>query len=185
LAATLHVSDLMQAGWRIDGPHPTANGGMTVTASKPFRNPTEAEQVIAEVSGSNGPFHDLRLSRQRSLLTNRTTVRGTIDLTCGLQCFSDPALQQQLGSAAGANLGSDSLAFNVVVHLPGKTAEWQPKLGQKTTVVATSRMWDRTRILLGAVGAVLVVVVLVLVGALVVRRGRRRRRRRRGVHRAF
>ncbi|HSS10288.1 MAG TPA: hypothetical protein VLL25_10400 [Acidimicrobiales bacterium] len=181
LAAELRTADLVQAGWRVDGPRPVVGGGLLVAASKPFRTPAEAEQVIAEISGPNGPFHDLHISRQRSLLATRTTVRGTIDLTCGLQCFSDPALQQQL---AGANLGSGTFAFGVAVHLPGKTASWQPKLGEKTPVMVSSRMWDGTRIVLLLVGAAVVVLVLIGLGVVAVGRRRRHRGPRRGLHRA-
>jgi hypothetical protein len=177
----LQLSDLEQAGWRIDGPHPTAGGGLTVTASKPFRNPAEAEQVIDEISGPSGPFHDLHVSRQRSVLGSRTTIRvsGAIDLTCGVQCFTDPALQQQLaaaGASAGTGLPPDvNLAFDVGVHLPNKTASWRGRLGDKTTLAATSQTWDTSRIVI--VGVVAAVVVLFVFGGLFVTRRRAHRPR--------
>jgi hypothetical protein len=171
----LQLSDLEQAGWRISGPHPTPGGGLTVTASKPFQSPAEAEEIIAEISGSNGPFHDLHVSRRQSLLGSRTTItaRGTVDLTCGVQCFTDPALQQQLGAAGGGALSppADARAvFHLTFHLPGKSASWQGGLGAHGTVAATGRTWNTGRLVAGAV-----VVALVVVGFVVVVVGRRGR----------
>jgi hypothetical protein len=171
----LQLSDLQEAGWRISGPRPTAGGGLTVTASKPFQSPAEAQQIIGEVSGSNGPFRDLHISRRQSLLGSRTTVtaRSTVDLTCGVQCFTDPALQQQLAGAGGAGAlggagGSDvKLGFNVALHVPGKSAAWQGRLGDKTTLAATGRTWDKARLV---AGLVLIALIVVLVAIVLVKR---------------
>jgi hypothetical protein len=183
----LQLSDLEQAGWRITGPRPTAGGGLTVTASKRFQSPADAEQIVGEVSGSNGPFHDLHISRHQSLLGSRTTVtaRGTVDLTCGVRCFTDPALQQQLAAAGGAGVlggvggpggpgGADvKVAFDVTLHVPGKSAAWQGGLGEKTTLAATGRTWDKARLVAGAV-LVLLIVVLVVATVRMRRRARSR-----------
>jgi hypothetical protein len=168
----LQLSDLEQAGWRVAGPRPTPGGGLTVTASKPFRSPAEAEQIIAEISGSNGPFHDLHLSRRQSLLGSRTTItaRGTVDLTCGVQCFTDPALQQQLGAAGGSGLSlppDTRVAFHLTFHLPGKSASWQGGLGERSTLVATGRTWDTGRLLGGGVLVALMVAGLVVIVVIV------------------
>ena len=178
----LQLADLEEAGWRISGPHPTAGGGLTVTASKPFPSPAEAEQVIGEVSGSNGPFHDLHISRHQSLLGSRTTVtaRGTVDLTCGVQCFADPALQQQLAAAGGAGVlgsaggpggpgASQTVGFNVALHVPGKSTAWQGRLGEKTTLAATGHTWDKARLVAGVV----LVALIVGLAAIVLMRKRR------------
>jgi hypothetical protein len=179
----LQLSDLRQAGWRISGPRPTAGGGLTLTATKPFRSPAEAEQIIAEVSGSNGPFHDLHITRRQSLLGSRTTVtaRGTVDLTCGVQCFTDPALRQQLAANGGPGVlggaggpggggGSDvKVGFVVTMRVPGKSAAWQGGLGEKTSLAATGRTWDKARLVAGVALVALIVVVVI---AAVVRRRR-------------
>jgi hypothetical protein len=175
-AGQLQLSDLEQAGWRVAGPRPTPGGGLTVTASKPFQSPAEADQIIAEISGSNGPFHDLHLSRRQSLLGTRTTItaRGTVDLRCGVQCFSDPALQQQLGAAGGRlSLPADAgVVFRLTFHVPGKSASWQGGLGGHGTLAATGRTWNTGRLIAG----VALLALIVMSGVLLARRGRSRRR---------
>ena len=174
----LQLSDLEQAGWRVAGPRPTPGGGLTVTASKPFQSPAEAEQIIAEISGSTGPFHDLHLSRRQSLLGSRTTItaRGTVDLRCGVQCFSDPALQQQLGAAGGGGLSLPAdagVVLHLTFHVPGKSASWQGGLGGCGTLAATGRTWDTGRLIAGVVLVALIVVGVVVI---VARRARSRSR---------
>jgi hypothetical protein len=168
-----------------------------VTASKSYRNPVEEMQIINDLSGPTGPFHDFHLRHQHSFFSTRTTFTGNVDLTCGLRCFGDPALQQQLG----ADLGIDPsklqqqagvilnrvFKFEIAIRLPGSLqssnapaqagngAVWQPKLGDKATLTATARAINTTRIALIA-GATVVLVALIVV--LVVRRRRGGRSRR-------
>jgi hypothetical protein len=197
LAQELRTSDLQKAGWTIVGPRPAANGGVQVAASKPFHNRAEAIQVLGQLSGGApgngpGPFNSFRIDQGHGLLTTSTTFHGVVDLTCGLRCFGDAQLQQQLG---GANLGLDPaklqqqagvildriFRFEVAVRLPGSLrssnaptqagngAQWQPKLGDKVELTATSRSWNSGRVVtLGlAVLAALAVVALVLRRAVV------------------
>lgn len=194
LAEQLQTSDLVKAGWRIDGPKPGPGNGVMVSATKAFANPNQARQVMAEVSGANGPFHDVRLTRHHSFFTTKTAFQGRIDLTCGLACFSDTALQQQLGPDLGldpARLQKDAgiildrlFKFEVQVRLPGSLqssnaptqvgngAQWRPRLGTAATLTASARAWNVGQLVL------LVLVVLLVIAALVVTVLRLRRRRR-------
>jgi hypothetical protein len=202
LAQTLRTADLRQAGWRIDGPSPVPGGGMTVVVTKAFSTPAEAVQVLGELSGPTGPFRDLNLVRDTSLLGTTTTFTGTVDLTCGLACFGDPQLQQTLG----ANLGLDPtklqqagidpaqiLTFEVGVRLPGTLqssnaaarahgeSQWVFKLGAKGTVDTSSRIAHHDRLVqIEVVVAVVVVLLLGLATWLLLRRRRRRKRDDRG-----
>jgi hypothetical protein len=198
LAQQLRTSDLVKAGWQIKGPTGAAGGGSTVMASKPFANAAEEAQVVGELSGPTGPFHDFQLKQQRSFFATRTTFSGHVDLTCGLRCFGDSQLQQQLG---GASLGLDPaklqqnsgiildriFKFEVSVRLPGSVqssnapsqagngAQWQPKLGDQATLTATARVVNSGRIaLLVVVGVVLLVLAIGV--TLVLRRQRRPQR---------
>jgi hypothetical protein len=192
LAQELRTGDLQQAGWRIAGPKPASGGGSTVSASKDFRTPAEANQILDQISGQNGAFR-LRLSRRRSFFSTSTTFAGTVDLTCGLECFGDRQLQQQLG----ANLGLDPaklqqagiapgqiVGFEVGVHLPGSIRttnaptrsdgdlQWPMKLGEKGSLLATARVLDVTRVVILAAAAL----ALVLLALVLLVRWRRRRR---------
>jgi len=201
LAQQLRTSDLGKAGWVVVGPTPAADGAVVVTASKPFRNAAEASAAVGEVSGRTGPFHDLAITQKKSLFETRTAFRGTVDLTCGLRCFADPQLQQELGGSpdlgidpaklqAGTGVILDRLfRFEVAVRLPGSVqssnapaqagngAQWQPKLGDKATLLATARAWNIGHIALAVFAALTVLVAAVSLGARQAR-GRRRMRHR-------
>jgi hypothetical protein len=199
LAQELRTSDLHQKGWRIIGPQPATNQGVVVQATKPFASPAQAIEVLGELSGDTpghgpGPFNGFRIDQHHGWLTTTTTFHGVVDLTCGLRCFGDARLQQQLG---GQNLGVDPTAlqqqagiilnrifrFEVAVRLPGTRqtstspapagngAVWQPRLGDNVELTATSLTWDSFRVV------VLGAAVVALAGA-VVAVGRLRRRAR-------
>jgi hypothetical protein len=194
LAQQLQTSDLVKAGWRVVGPRPGPGNGVVVTANKSFANPSQASQVLTEVSGTGGPFHGFRLVRHASFFTTRTSLEGTVDLTCGLACFSDTGLQQQLGPNLGldpARLQRDAgiildrlFRFEVQARLPGSVqssnaptqvgngAQWRPKLGDKAVVTVSARAWNVPQLVILAA-----VILLALLGIAVVVLRRRRRRR--------
>jgi len=196
LAAVLPTADLQQAGWQIQGPTPTAGGGATLVATKSFATPGQAVSVIGELSGPSGPFHDLKVGRVVSPVGTTTQVSGTVDLTCGLACFSDAQLTQTLGAGldpaklqeAGID-PSQIVTFEVDVHLPGVVqstnapvqtngvSEWQIKLGAKASLAMSARIVHHSRRLLLKV-VIAAGVVLVVAAAVIWLLGRRRRRRR-------
>jgi hypothetical protein len=171
-----------------------------VSASKPFRNSADAAAVVAELSGPNGPFHDLSIQRRQSLFSTRTTFRGTVDLTCGLHCFADSQLQQDLGG--GADLGLDPaklqadagvilnrlFTFEVAVRLPGSVqssnapaqagngAQWRPNLGDKAVLMATARAWNTTHLLLAVILGLLALATVIVLPLAYLRRGGGHRR---------
>ena len=205
MAQQLRTSDLGRAGWTVVGPEPAAGagGGVVVTASKPFRNAAEATAVVAEVSGKTGPFRDLKITQKKSLWETRTAFAGAVDLTCGLQCFGDPQLQQALGGSPDLGIDPAKLQantgvildrvfkFEVAVRMPGSVqssnapvqagngAQWQPKLGDKATLSATARAWNVGHIAVAIGLALVVLAAAVVLGAHQARARRRRRRRRR------
>jgi hypothetical protein len=187
LANQLRTGDLGKAGWRIDGPTPTANHGVAIRATHPFRDAADAARVVDQLSGTGQfhPFQGFTLARHHSLLSTRTTFRGKVDLSCGLRCFGDQQLQQTLGSS---ELGFDPaqfqqltgvildriFQFQVSVRLPGSLtssnaptqvgngAVWSPKLGQTAALSAGARQWDTRRLVLLAVAGLLCVALVVL-----------------------
>lgn len=109
LARQLRVEDLEATGWVVEGPSPVAggDGSVRVHASKRFTSPSDAAAVIDELSGADGPFSTLRLTRHQGLWRTTTELRGTVDLAAGLGAFADPALDAVLGAP---NLGLDPAA---------------------------------------------------------------------------
>ncbi|HEX2040575.1 MAG TPA: hypothetical protein VHF47_12695 [Acidimicrobiales bacterium] len=164
LAGQLRVDDLRAAGWEVERPQRADGGGLTVRLAKPYRTPAEAVEAIEELSGSNGPFRDFRLRRDRSFLRTTTAISGTVDLRGGLEAFGDEALREQLG---GSLLGFDPaelegqlgtplsrvFAFRVVARLPGDVssnapstadgdAVWRPLLGERVVLTAKAERWN-------------------------------------------
>jgi hypothetical protein len=196
-APNVRTSDLVNSGWTVKGPTPAVDGGVDFVASKGFANPTQARTVISELSGPSGPFRDLVISSHRSFFETTTTFGGTIDLTCGLNCFSDPQLQQALGGSADLGIDPSKLQadagvivdrlvqFEVAARLPGKVqtsnaptqvgngALWKARLGQKASLLASAREWNAPHIALVVVAGLCLVAAAALV---VVKRGRRRHR---------
>ncbi|HVE46941.1 MAG TPA: hypothetical protein VNA57_09385 [Acidimicrobiales bacterium] len=186
LGDQLRVDDLKAAGWRIVGPAPAPGGRTRLRAVKAFGSASEAGQVLRELSGDGGPFGSLRLNRTRSLLKTRTSLTGAVDLTAGLESFSDEVLKEKLGGSAfgvdlaqlEAELGkplADIFGFRLVADLPGERegeapAVWQVRLGHTTPVRAVAEQWNLTTIAAAASAAVVLALLAVLV--------RRRRPRR-------
>lgn len=186
LAEQLRVADLAAAGWKVEGPSPAGGGGVTLRATKRFTEVAEAQRAMEDLGGRGGPFRSLRLTRERTFWKTRTTLRGAVDLSAGLDAFGDDTLRQRLG---GPNLGLDPAAverelgrpladlfkFEIVAGLPGAfesnapatrgdAAVWPVRLGQTVPVTAGSEAWNVVNIGAAAVSllaAAALVVVLV------------------------
>lgn len=191
LGGRLRVDDLRAAGWRVDGPVATADGGQEVKASKPFATPAEARIVVEQLSGERGPFQDFTVTRTRSFLKTRVAFQGRVDLSRGLASFSDEELRQRLGSDLGfdaaeleGRLGRQLARIfpvRVAARLPGAMtsnaplqasngAQWSPTFGENVVLRAEAEQWNTTNI---AAAVVAVLAGLALVVLLILRRLRR------------
>lgn len=166
LAEQLKVEDLKAAGWRIEGPAPAAGGRIELRAVKAFASPAEATRLFQELTGPNGPFGSLRLTRERSLLKTRTSLAGTVDLAGGLETFSDQVVKEKLGglplgiepAKLEAELGkplADVFGFHLTADLPGDIEDrsagvWELRLGQTTAVNASAEQWNLITLAAGA-----------------------------------
>ena len=183
LAAVLRTDDLARAGWRVEGPTRREDGGTQVRARKAFRSPEGAARALRELTGPQGPFRDLRLSQRRSLLRTRTGFSGLVDLSSGLDGFSDETLRQRLG---GLPLGVDratlerqvgkplaeAFRVRVTARLPGDVdangtirageAEWTPALGQRLPLEASAEGWNVARLVLAGVAVTAALALLVV-----------------------
>jgi hypothetical protein len=172
LVALIRTDDLEAAGWRVHEPDAVGSGMTWIRVSKPFGTPEEANAVLAEVSGPSGPLRDMRLSRSTGFASTDLSFTGTADLSGGLEAFGDSGLAQALD---GEPLGEDAAqveqrigeplteAFHldVVVDLPGKAAQWSPRLGseaQRLSATGSVRDWP---VVLLTVLAVLCIVAAV------------------------
>ena len=202
LAAQLQDADLVAAGWAIAGPKPGPGSTTVITVSHPFATLAEASTLVGDLagagSGNSRPFR-LALSRHRSFWRTDTTLKGTVDLTCGLDCFGDSGLSRALGSPVGVNPAplesaagqspDQVFTFSMTARLTGSLVstnassqrggllEWTPRLGQALQLAAVTRSWNDSRIKAFVIGAGVLVVVLVgLLGVVIYRWHRRRRR---------
>jgi hypothetical protein len=189
LSSALKVDDLRQAGWTVSGPQRRPGGMTAVTATMGFTDPAGAARAMDQISGPGGPFRSFRITHHSSFFTNRTSFRGTVDFTQGVQGFSDPALTDALGGTKALEQQLNG-PINNVVHIqvsvrmpgsvtsnapagPGNGAVWKPQLGARADLAADARGLNVVAI--AAVGGV-AAVALVLVAFVVVRLVRRRHR---------
>lgn len=202
LAALLRVDDLEAVGWDVTVPsggdaEPDGDGYVWARASKAFGTPDEAGQVLAEVTGPDGPLRDVEVRRDEGFGHTRYRFEGTADLSGGLEALGDEGLAGALGgeplgedaAAIEAELGqplSEVFTLEVVAELPGaistggsarastrsSSATWTPELGGAPVAMeATGTVRDWPVLVLAGVA------VACAVGLLVLLVGRLRRRR--------
>ena len=196
LRSQLRVDDLRRSGWAIVGPRREADGRTWVRGAKRFADAAGAARVVAEVTGTDGPFRAFRVARSSSFLRVRTTFRGTVDLRGGLESFGDARLREQLGGTSTGTSTADLerelgralervFSFRVDARLPGDVsanaptvadggAVWRPRLGERVVLVAEATSWRVRRVLgLGVAAVAALLLVLLLAGRARVRRARR------------
>ena len=91
----LRVDDLADAEWTVEGPNRLSTGDTTVMATKSFDSPERLPDVLAEIAGP-GVFEDVALTRHRSFARTEWRLSGRVDLSGGLDLFSDDALAETL-----------------------------------------------------------------------------------------
>lgn len=182
LGKGLDPAGLAKAGWRVTGPAPMANGGAEIKATKPFANPAQAEQALAELGGGVRGF---AIARTSTLVRNRTSVHGSVDLSDWAAVVSDPGLTAKLGSPLGMDaaelqqqLGrpaAEAFRVDLAVHLPGSqtgkaTASVRP--GQRAAIATSAQGYNLRVLVPAAVSAFF----LLLAAASAARAARRARR---------
>lgn len=126
IGTDLRFDDVIEAGWLVNGPAPTENGGIQVILTHTFQNPAEATQLLASIGGDDGPFVGITLDRRVVAKTTTFTLNGTLQLTGGLEAFSDTDLTDAVGATpfatqiAGSGLQpSDAVGISFSTTLPG------------------------------------------------------------------
>ena len=161
----LDADDLRAAGWK------TTQRENTLTAVKEFNTPAELTAIIDEVAGPRRPLRDFKLTRTRSAFKTKTKFSGVIDLTAGVNAFSDDRLREQTGTdladlqRQGDAIINQIFDVQVGVRLPGDTdsnaptaadngAVWRPQVGERATLTASASAVDTRRIVFVAIAAV-------------------------------
>jgi hypothetical protein len=126
LAEDLRFDDVEAAGWTVDGPTPTDDGGLQVVVSHPFATVQEANALLQSLNGPDGPLHDVVLGRTVTDDDITTTLAGSIRVSNGLDAFADPDVLAAIGGTpyaddlAAANLRpADVMTFTFTADLPG------------------------------------------------------------------
>lgn len=140
LAEDLRFDDVEAAGWTVEGPTVTDDGGLQVVVSHPFATVQEATALLQSLNGPDGPLHDVVLGRTVTDDDITTTLSGSIRVSNGLDAFADPDVLAAIGGSpyaddlAAANLRpADVLTFTFTADLPG-----DPVVGPSSTVATTS-----------------------------------------------
>ncbi len=126
LAEDLRFDDLLAAGWVLEGPATTADGGLSVVLRHTFSSPEQATALLASLNGTDGPLEAAALARTPSERQIDYALSGGARIENGLASFADPDLLASIGatpyadSIAAAGLAPDQvLGLSFSVGLPG------------------------------------------------------------------
>lgn len=130
LADDLRVDDAVAAGWSIDGPTATTEGGLRLVLSHDFRTIDEANVLLESVSGPNGPLGSLRLGRIATRDGGATiSIDGVVQTSGSLEAFADPDVLALVGAApyagdlsAAGLTAAQAIGVRFVVATPGDVA---------------------------------------------------------------
>ncbi len=126
LAADIRTDDLVSAGWEVDGPNETDDGGLSLELTRKFKNATEATLILGQVNGPRGPLQEVVLTRSGKDTNSVWTLAGRLEVNGGLQAFIDDAAFELLGAApyaadieeAGLDIGA-AVGLTFRVSVPG------------------------------------------------------------------
>lgn len=128
LADDLRFDDAAAAGWTASTPEATADGGLQVVVRHTFTTVEEATALLQSVNSTNGPLHDVAITRVVTTDDITTTMTGTLRVDGGVDAFADPDLLAIIGGTPYAdnitNAGlrpADAIGFTYRVDLPGST----------------------------------------------------------------
>jgi len=130
LAEDLRFDDAVTAGWTVDGPAVTEDGGLTVTLRHAVASAEEASNLLASLGP---PFVDVTLQRTADPDDPErvtVTLAGQLQLADGFATFADADLTTAVGgapfaedlAAAGAS-PTESMSVTFAASLPGEIEE--------------------------------------------------------------
>ena len=179
LAESLSLSDAQAAGWQVSPVAPDAQGRLQVRLWHDFDTPEEANLLLGQLSGTEGPFRGMKVTRDRDGGRSTWTLDGVLQLENGLSSLADAGLIQ-LAQAAPfqQDLAASGLTLDQVflvtfrVTMPGtidsttgvqdvSTVQWTAPLDGSTVEVTTQSTHESR---LGSVAGPLAPALLWLAG---------------------
>lgn len=184
----IRADDLIAAGWVVE-PEYVEGNTTWLRVRHSFANADEANRILAQLSGPDGPYKDLQLRTSDSFFTNTVQFRGILDTTAGLSAFTDKALTDALGGDASGGLiaaaetatgkkVSEMVEMNLFVDVSGEQRTFNVPLfdPQQSEVKVTSTHSKLPQILEFLLLVFLVVTTAVVVGTRVRQRRMKSRR---------
>lgn len=127
IADDLVLDDVIEAGWIVDGPNPTDEGGLILTITHDFEGQDEATNLLRSLGP---PFNDPDIRRGQNGDAATNTTRVNLGLPNGFAAFADDELISAVGSVPFevqfAQSGVDpATSMNAVFRLtvPGEIVE--------------------------------------------------------------
>ncbi|MDQ1481734.1 MAG: hypothetical protein QOI44_2595 [Actinomycetota bacterium] len=186
LDSAVPLDDLRDAGWRITAWKRDSSGGAEIALSRTFVNEEGLAHRLADLAGPSGALRDPRITRTRGWFGSSDKIAITVDLRdVGAGVKSDAELAQSLQAAGldvntlDAQLSSElkgALQVTVRVRTPdGRSQTVGFHGGGHATIVASQSQTYVRRMVLLAVGGVLLLLALIVTAALLRSRSRLRR----------
>ena len=94
IADELVLDDVEEAGWTVDGPNPTAGGGLILTLTHDFEGKDEATNLLRSLGP---PFNDPVIGRGQDGDSATNTARANLGLPDGFDSFADDDLLAAVG----------------------------------------------------------------------------------------
>ncbi len=124
LADELELDDVVAAGWEVQGPTATPDGGLTLTISHSFTSPDDATNLLNSIGP---PFNQMSVQRTTVNNDTTTTLHGLLGLSNGFAAFADDDLVTAVGSLpfsdeieASGSTPDTSMQVTIEASLPGE-----------------------------------------------------------------
>lgn len=127
LMTDLRLDDAIDAGWSVDGPTETDNGGARVVLTHPFASEVELANLLNSIGA---PLTDVRTARTVGDDQTTNAIDATLGLPNGYESFADSDL---IDAAGGLPFGDrieasglapqDAFSFTFEVELPGELVQ--------------------------------------------------------------
>ena len=151
LAEDLRFDDVVAAGWTVEGPTTTDDGGLTVVLTHAFATVAEATALLQSINGTSGPMQAITITRTETESQITTFLAGSLRVDGQLQAFADSDILTAIGGSPYAQAildagvtPSEAVMFTLSADLPGSPVqassptEWVSPIDGTTLEVAAA-----------------------------------------------